>query len=115
MQSVLWVQTLLILAGAGFSYYYLSSLDALSAAYGGGVALFSSLILIRRTNKAMKSVSEGSGQVMALLYIGVVQRYVFVLLALGIGLALLKFNAKPMLAVFGIAQLAYFMSWLGNE
>lgn len=115
MRSLLWVQTLLILAGSGFSYYFLSSYDALSAAYGGGVALFSSLILIRRAAKAMKVASEGSGQVMALLYVGVVQRYVFVLLALGIGLVLLKFNAKPMLAVFGVSQLAYFAPWLGSE
>jgi len=115
MHSLLWIQTLLILAGTGFSYYYMSSFDALSAAYGGGIALFSSLILFRRTIKAMDSASEGSGQIMALLYIGVIQRYVFVLLGLGIGLALLDLNAKPLLAVFGVAQLAYFMPWLGSE
>jgi len=115
MQSLLWIQTLFILAGVVFSYYYMSSFDALSAAYGGGIALFSSLILARRTTRAMKSVSKGSPQVMGLLYIGVVQRYVFVLLGLGIGLGLLQLNAKPLLIVFGIAQLAYFMPWLGKQ
>ena len=127
MQSLLWIQTLLIFAGTGFSYYYMSNFDALSAAYGGGIALFSSLILARRTTRAIKSASEGSlrsrgsssaegsRQVMALLYMGVLQRYVFVLLGLGIGLGLLKLNAKPMLIVFGIAQLAYFMPWLGSS
>ena len=93
----------------------MSSFDAASAAYGGGIALFSSLILMRRTKRAIKSVEDGSGHVMALLYIGVIQRYAFVLLGLGVGLGLLKFNAKPLLIVFGIAQLAYFMSWLGKE
>lgn len=106
---------LLVLAGAGFTYYTMSSFDAMSAAYGGGIALFSSLILMRRTKRAIKSAENGSGQIMALLYIGVIQRYVFVLLGLGIGLALLKLNAKPLLIIFGIAQLAYFMPWLGNE
>jgi hypothetical protein len=88
---------------------------AQSAAYGGGIALFSSLILMRRTDRAMKSAENGSPQVMGLLYIGVIQRYVFVLLGLSIGLGLLKLNAKPLLIVFGIAQLAYFMPWLGKE
>ena len=115
MQSFLWAQTLLILAGTGFSYYYMGDFGAMSAAYGGGIALFSSLILMQRTKRAMKSAESGSPQVMGLLYIGVIQRYVFVLLGLGIGLGLLKLNAKPLLIVFGIAQLAYFMPWLGKE
>ena len=115
MRSFLWAQTLLILVGTGFSYYYMGDFGAQSAAYGGGIALFSSLILMRRTTRAMKSAEDGSPQVMGLLYIGVIQRYVFVLLGLGIGLGLLKLNAKPLLIVFGIAQLAYFMPWLGKE
>jgi len=93
----------------------MSSFDAMSAAYGGGIALFSSLILMRRTKRAINSAENGTPQVMGLLYIGVIQRYVFVLLGLGIGLGLLKLSAKPLLIVFGIAQLAYFMPWLGKE
>jgi len=115
MHSFLWTQTLLILAGTGFSYYYMGVFGAQSAAYGGGIALFSSLILMRRTKRAIKSAENGSQQIMGLLYIGVIQRYVFVLLGLGVGLGLLKLNAKPLLIVFGIAQLAYFMPWLGKE
>ena len=103
------------MAGTGVSYYYMGDFGALSAAYGGGIALFSSLILFRRATRAVKSAGESSQHAMALLYVGVVQRYVFVLLGLGIGLALLELNAKPMLIVFGVAQLAYFMPWLGNE
>ena len=115
MQRFLWIQTILILAGMGVSYYYKGEFAAMSAAYGGGIALFSSLILSRRATRAIKSAGEGSQHTMVILYIGVVQRYVFVLLGLGIGLALLKLNAKPMLIVFGVAQLAYFVPWFGNE
>ena len=115
MQKFLWFQSLLIFAGIVFSYYYLGEFGAQSAAYGGGIALFSSLILMRRTKRAIKSVENGSRQVMSLLYIGVIQRYVFVLLGLGIGLGVLKLNAKPLLIEFGVAQLAYFMPWLGKE
>ena len=103
------------MAGTGFSYYTMSSFDAMSAAYGGGIALFSSLILMRRTNRAIKSAENGAPQVMAQLYVGVVQRYVFVILGLVVGLAYLKFNTKPLLIVFGISQLAYFVPWQGNE
>lgn len=105
----------MILVGTGFTYYYtMSDFDALSAAYGGGIALFSSLILMRRATQAIKSASEGS-QTMLVLYIGVIQRHVFVLIGLGLGLGLLKLNAKPLLIVFGISQLAYFMPWLGDS
>ena len=115
MQNFLWAQTLLIFIGTGVSYFYKGDFGALSAAYGGGIALLSSLILSRRTKKAIKSAQDGAGQVMGLLYVGVVQRYVFVLVGLSFGLGLLKLTAEPLLIVFGIAQLAYFIPWLGNE
>ena len=111
MHNFMWAQTLIILAGAGFSYYYMGDFGAQSAAYGGGIALFSSLILSRRTTKVIKSVEDGSKNAMGLLYIGVVQRYLFVLVGLGIGLGLLKLKAEPLLIVFGVAQLAYFTPW----
>ena len=122
MHNFLWTQIVLILIGIGVSYYYLGSFGAISAAYGGGIALFSSLVLSRRVTRVVKAVEDdigktkGSQRVMTSLYVGVVQRYVFVLLGLGIGLALLKFNAEPLLAVFGVAQLAFFiMPWLTDE
>ena len=115
MHKFLLAQTLLILAGVGFSYYITNEFGAISAAYGGGVALFSSLILARRAHRAFESASKGTGSIMVLLYAGVIHRYVFVLLGLGIGLGLLKFKVEPLLAVFGVAQLAYFIPWLGND
>ncbi len=115
MVALLWIQTLLILIGIGYSYFYMSSFDALSAAYGGGIALFSSLILSNRASRAVDSLKDEPQRMMTLLYIGVFQRYFFVLLGLILGLAILKLNAKPLLAVFGITQLAYFMPWLGNK
>lgn len=116
MHSFLWIQTLLILAGTGVSYYYMGDFGAQSAAYGGGIALFSSLILSRRATRAIKSIGDGSRSAMGSLYIGVVQRYVFVLVGLGVGLGLLKLKAEPLLIVFGVAQLAYFfMPWFGKE
>ena len=117
MQNFLLAQTLLILAGTVLSYYISSEFGAISAAYGGGIALFSSLILVRRANRTFESVSanKGTSGIMLLLYAGVIQRYVFVLLGLGLGLGLLKLKVEPLLAVFGAAQLAYFMPWLGSE
>jgi len=115
MQRFLWIQTLLIMAGTGLSYFYMGVFGVQSAAYGGGIALFSSLILSHRATQAVKSVKEGSRNAMGILYMGVVQRYVFVLVGLGIGLGSLNLNAEPLLIVFGVAQLAYFVPWLGNE
>jgi F0F1-type ATP synthase assembly protein I len=115
MQSVLLAQTMLIFMSAGFSYYYMSDFDALSAVYGGGIALFSSVILMRRATQVIKLAGQGSRQAMYLLYFGVMQRYAFVLLGLGLGLIVLKLSAKPLLIVFGIAQLAYFVPVLKDE
>lgn len=130
MRRFLWIQTLLILAGTAVSYYYMGVFGAQSAAYGGGIALFSSLILSKRATRIVKSIADGSQyakssqhtkssqhakSAMGLLYIGVIQRYVFVLVGLGVGLGLLKFNAEPLLIVFAVAQLAYFNPWQGNE
>lgn len=102
----------MVLAGA---FYYQGMSGLIAGVYGGAVALFSTLILSRRIDRAGRAASSGSRYGMALLYMGVIQRYVFVLLALAIGLGVVKLNAKPLLAAFGIAQLAHFMPWLGNE
>lgn len=115
MNSLLKAQTVMILLGVGIAYFFLSSFDALSAAYGGGISLFSTLILSSRATRAIKSASEGDRRAMSMLYIGVIQRYAFVLLGLIIGLAVLKLSVKPLLAVFAISQLAFFIPWLGNE
>jgi hypothetical protein len=44
------------------------------------------------------------------LYFGAVQRFVFVLVALAIGLAAIKLMAEPLLLTFGVAQLALFFA-----
>jgi len=96
----------------------MGTFGAQSAAYGGGIALFSSLILANRATRVVKSITGGSQRAksaMGILYMGVILRFVFVLVGLGVGLGLLKLKAEPLLIVFAVAQLAYFNPWQGNE
>jgi ATP synthase protein I len=115
MRSFLWTQVIFIMLGALFAYVYLGWFDVMSLLYGGGVALGSSVILLYRSGRIIDAVAKGSVHATTLLYVGLVQRYLFVLLALGGGLLYLKLNAKPMLGMFAITQLVYFMPWVGRE
>lgn len=109
------MQVILVLIALAAAFYYQGMSGLTAGLFGGAVAVFSTLILLRRITQAGRTVGAGSRHGMTLLYFGVLQRYVFVLVALAIGLGVLKLNAKPMLATFGIAQLAHFVPWLGNE
>jgi ATP synthase protein I len=83
---------------------------ALSALYGGGVALANALLLARRVERASELARDGAQRGVYSLYFGAVQRFVFVLVSLGIGLGLLRLDPLPLLALFAIAQLAYLIA-----
>ena len=115
INRLLLIQVALVLIVLTVAFYYQGMSGLVGGLYGGAVALLSTLILLRRVKQAGRITSTGSQHGMALLYFGVIQRYVFVLVALAIGLGVINLNAKPLLATFGIAQLAHFVPWLGNE
>jgi len=103
-------QVLFILGGIGFSFYTFEAGAVIPAFYGGGVALLNTLWLNRGVIQAGETAKENPKLSVYVLYFGAVQRFVFVLVALAIGLAVFKLMAEPLLLTFGVAQLALFFT-----
>jgi|GEM_PF-459367 len=78
-----------------------------SAAYGGAVAMVTSWLLGRGVNTASELAKTDPTRGVYTLYFGAVQRFVFVLVALGVGLGFLRLQPIPLLVSFGVAQLGY--------
>ena len=115
INRLLQIQVALVLIICTAALYFQGVSGLVGGLYGGAVALLSTLILLRRITQAGRMAGKESRHGMALLYFGVIQRYAFVLVALAIGLGVINLSAKPLLATFGIAQLAHFVPWFGNE
>lgn len=109
MRSLLIIQAILVLAGIAVSFYYLGKIGLLPAAYGGAVAIANTILLSRRLYSAGEMAeSNPDGSVLS-LYLGVVQRFVFVLVMFGVGMGVLKLLPPPMLGTFAVAQLAFML------
>jgi ATP synthase I chain. len=107
VRRVLIVQLLLSVAVAICWLVYRDWMEALTALYGGGVASLNSLLLARSVHNASiaASATQKSGQLT--LYAGAVQRFVFVLAALIVGMGLLRLPPLPLITGFAGAQLGY--------
>jgi len=109
MRSLLIIQAILVLAGIAVSYYYLGEAGMLPAAFGGAIAIVNTILLSRRLDVAGAMAKDNpEGGVLA-LYLGVVQRFVFVLVMFGVGMGVLKLLPPPLLGTFAVAQLAFML------
>ena len=109
MRSLLVIQAILVLAGVAVSYYYLGENGMLPAAFGGAIAIANTILLSRRLDVAGAMAKDNpEGGVLA-LYLGVVQRFVFVLVMFGVGMGVLKLLPPPLLGTFAVAQLAFML------
>ncbi len=104
------IQAALVAAAIGGAWYLKGDTAALAALYGGAVALLNTLMLSRRLVRAGELAKTDPQRGVYSLYFGAVQRFVFVLAALAVGLGLLKLDPLPLLASFALAQLAYLVS-----
>lgn len=110
MRNVLIIQAILILAGVAVSRFYWGDGALLSAFYGGAVAMSNTMMLSKRMAHAGGVAKESPQQSLYLIAFGAVQRFVFVLFALGFGLGYLGLQPLPLLVTFALAQLAYLMA-----
>ena len=108
--ALLIIQAALVAAAIGGAWYLRGDAAALAALYGGAVALLNTLMLSRRLVRAGELAKTDPQRGVYSLYFGAVQRFVFVLAALAVGLGLLKLDPLPLLASFALAQLAYLVS-----
>ncbi len=108
-KRLLITQVTLVVAGVLVAFYYKGETGALGAFYGGGVALINSFLLVRRLDRAGEIAKTDPKQSVYMLYFGAIERFVFALIGLGVGLSFFKLDAVPLLATFGVAQLAYML------
>jgi ATP synthase protein I len=83
---------------------------ALAALYGGLVALGTSAMLTRRITSVGELAKVSLKYSVYSLYFGALQRFVFVLVCLGLGLGGIKLDPEPLLLSFGIGQLAFMIA-----
>lgn len=87
--------------------YYMGEQTLLASFFGGAVALANTLLLSRRLDAAAGMADSNPDGGVLSLYLGVVQRFIFVLVMFGIGMGLLRLNPPSMIGTFALAQLAY--------
>lgn len=83
--------------------------EFLSAAFGGLSSVVLALISIRGFKRANQFALSDPKKSMTILYIGAAQRFVAVLVLLGIGLGLLKLAPVALFVGFALAQASYLM------
>ncbi|WP_299872135.1 ATP synthase subunit I [uncultured Cocleimonas sp.] len=109
MKNLLVIQAILVVLGVAVSFFYLAEEGILPAAYGGAVAIANTILLSRRLDSAGEMAKENPEGGVLTLYLGVIQRFVFVLVMFGVGMGVLKLLPPPMLGTFAVAQLAFML------
>lgn len=87
---------------------------AISAFYGGGVALASSILLGRSLKAAGEAAHRAPTQGIWMLYFGAVQRFLLVLALLAVGMGVFKLPPLPMIVGFAGAQVAFLIGGIGR-
>ncbi|MGF1642854.1 MAG: ATP synthase subunit I [Thiotrichales bacterium] len=103
-------QMILITIVIAVSAYHHQAGGVIAALFGGAVALINTIWLNRRIVAAGELAKDDPKQGVYAIYFGAVQRFVFALVMLGIGLGALHLDAIPLLASFAVAQFAYLIS-----
>jgi ATP synthase protein I len=108
--GVLMVQAALTVVCVAVAWLHRDQQAALAALYGGSVAAANSWLLLRRIATAGELAKRNLKYSVYSLYFGAIQRFLFVLVCLGVGLGIIKLNPGPLLLTFGIAQLAFMVA-----
>ncbi|MDW5375906.1 ATP synthase subunit I [Halomonas sp. HP20-15] len=81
--------------------------SVLAATFGGAIALINTLLSWWRAKRASAMAPSDMKRSTVTLYAGVVERFVFTLVAFGFGMGTLQLDPPAMLVAFVIAQLSY--------
>lgn len=113
LYPLLWAQVCLVVGLAGL--FLLHGLNAaVSALYGGGVALASSALLGRSLKAAGQAAKRAPKQGVWMLYFGAVQRFVLVLGFFALGMGLFGLPPLPLIVGFAGAQVAFLIGGIGR-
>lgn len=91
------------------------SADAIAALYGGAITLTGSWWLSRRLHRAGDLAKDNPGAGAIALYGGAIERFVYAVVALVIGLVVLKLSALPMMTAFAVTYLGFLVVVINNR
>lgn len=116
-KAIFLLQAGLVLIGVGVAFFLAGQTGGLAALYGGGVALINTWMLGRRVQRADDVVADNAQRGMIMLYISAVARFVFIVVALAVGLGGLKLAPLPLVATFVGAQAAFMVAslWMNER
>lgn len=89
------------------AFFVQGSWYATSALYGGLASVIIAWLMSRGFKRASQASLQSSGKSMAILYLGAAQRFLLVIVLLGIGLSVFKLVPVAIISGFAIAQLSY--------
>lgn len=104
-RTVMVYQAVITMGVALLFFALQGGLQALSALYGGLITLIMTLLLRRRVTKLTEAATQGA--VVGAAAVGVMLRFLWVLLLFGLGFAVFKLDPLASIVGFGLAQLGY--------
>lgn len=108
VRSVFFLQIVLTLVAALGVYLWKGQINVVWAViYGGSIACINALLAMRRAKRALTQVDGNVTWSTFTLYAGVVERFVFTLVAFGLGMGTLKLAPVALLLGFVAGHLGY--------
>lgn len=108
LRNILLLQVLLVLLAALAMLLWRGQWSVATAAgYGGAIALTNTLLSARRVRRASARAAGNAAWGTLTLYVGMVERFAFTLVAFGLGMGVLRLYPPALLLGFAAAQLGY--------
>lgn len=106
MRSIFIAQALLILV-ISTGFLLIDEEQMLAALYGGSITLINSLLMARRIHRANKQLAADPTDDVRSIYFGALERFLFTLIALAVGMGWLWLSPPALLLSFAVAHLGY--------
>lgn len=106
---LVWLQGAITIIGAAFTYWIDTPLAAKSLVYGSCVALVSTVFLAWRFRQGEQQEGLGAEKVLQQAYRTAIERFVWVMIMLGVGFKFLELVPLWMLAGFVVGQAAWLL------
>jgi len=108
MKQILITQ-LLITLGIVIFYALKESQLAYASAFGGAIAMVNTLLHGIRLNRMRQALAKNPQQDVFKILLGAMERFVFTIFMMFVGLSMLQLEATSLLLTFGAAYIAYFI------
>lgn len=115
LRSILILQSGLALVAMGLSVLLVGDKAGIAALYGSAVAITNTIMLGSRIIRASRMTESSPQKGMALIYLSAVMRFVFLLVALGLGMGYLKLEPAVLALSFVGTQSGYFLLTLKQK